>query len=261
MSQQTATQPGLTDLLAGFLNRQAQAEAEGLANLGPGAEVTPYEAGPVQPVDAKLAWEEAVAAASYFLPGVDTTSWAAPPHWVSIVSEREPAVALAFCVGNFPQLVRDFQGITHKANLTSFQPSRGRPMQVPALVDWAREAAGKKQMPRMLIGLGAMRLARNFDKAEAYAKDNEAVITPEWRDAWNNERAALAWDQGRTDAASALWSTLEPKLPVLFNRGMADLFQGNAAAGRAALSAAALQLPEHSAWRHLARLYVLLGTA
>jgi hypothetical protein len=260
MSQQTHAQPNLTELLAGFLNRQAQAGAEGLASLGPGAEVTPYEAGPVQPIDAKLAWEEAVVAASYFLPGVDATSWAAPPHWVNIVSEQEPAVALAFCLGNFPQLVRDFQGIVHKVNPGTFQPSPGRPMHVPALVDWAREAAARKQLPRVLTSLGALRLARNFDKAEAYIEANTPVMPREWRDAWNNEKAALAWDQGHADAAMAIWNTMEPKLPVLFNRGMAELFRGDAAAGRAALSEAALKLPENSAWHHLARLYILLGT-
>ena len=54
MSHQAPAQPGLTDLLARFLNKQAQAHTDGLADLGPGAEVTPYEAGPVQPIDAKV---------------------------------------------------------------------------------------------------------------------------------------------------------------------------------------------------------------
>jgi hypothetical protein len=52
---------------------------------------------------------------------------------------------------------------------------------------------------------------------------------------------------------------MEPNVPGLFNRGMAALFLGDGAAGRAALNEVVSQLPEQSAWHHLARLYVLLG--
>ena len=51
MSHQTPTQPKLTDLLANYLTHQAQAQVKGLADWGAGSEVTPYEAGPVQPID------------------------------------------------------------------------------------------------------------------------------------------------------------------------------------------------------------------
>ena len=50
----TTVQPSLEVLMAGYVRRQAEAAALGLA-AEPGAEVTPYEAGPVQPIDPKLA--------------------------------------------------------------------------------------------------------------------------------------------------------------------------------------------------------------
>jgi hypothetical protein len=259
MSKETTAQPRLTELFARLLNKQAQAQVEGLADLGLGTEVTPYEAGPVQPVDARLAWEEAVAAAPYFQPGVDATKWPTPPHWASLVASHEPAIAVAFCLGNFPQLVRNFHLLAQKTKLADFQPTGGRPMRVPALLDWAQQVAVKKQMPHMLLALGSLRLANSFDQAEAFVKSNEPHIPREWRASWNNEKAALAWHQGRAEAARDLWSAMEPNVPVLFNRGMADLFLGNTAPGRAALSEVVAKLAEHSAWHHLARLYVLLG--
>ena len=81
------------------------------------------------------------------------------------------------------------------------------------------------------------------------------LIPAEWRAAWTNEKAALAWHQGQTESARALWSAMEPSVPVLFNRGMAALFLGETAQGRAALDEAIARLPESSAWHHLARLY------
>jgi hypothetical protein len=259
MSHETPTQPGVTELLARFLNKQAQAHASGLAEPGTSAEVTPYEAGPVPHIDATSAWQEAVAVAPFFQPEADTKKWPAPPHWSSLVSAHEPTVALAFCLGNFPQLVRDFHLILQKTSLTGFLPSAGRPVPVPALVDWAQQVAAARQYPHVLLALGALRLARNFKQAAAYAEANDALIPREWRAAWNNEKAALAWHQGQTDSARALWNTMEPNVPVLFNRGMAELFLGNTVGGRAALDQVIAALPESSAWHHLARLYVLLA--
>jgi hypothetical protein len=48
-------------------------------------------------------------------------------------------------------------------------------------------------------------------------------------------------------------------VPVLFNRGMAALFLGDAAEARTCLNQAVQQLPEESAWHHLGRLYLALA--
>jgi hypothetical protein len=256
MSQQTPAQPKLTDLLARFLNQQAQAQRDGLTDLGLGAEVTPFEAGPVQPIDPRLAWEEAVAAAAYFQSGLAAKEWPVPTQWGSLVADQEPAVALAFCLGNYPQMVRNFHLILQKAKPAHVPASPGR--SIPALVEWAGQVAAKRQYPQVLLALGILRLAKNFEPAQAFVQSNDALVPPEWRAAWNNEKAALAWHQGQSPAALAIWDAMEPAVPVLFNRGMARLFQGNNAKGRTSLNEVIAQLPETSSWHHLARLYLTL---
>ena len=60
MSHETAVQPKLNDLLTRYLEKQAEAQAVGIASYD--SEVSPYEVGPVQPLDPKLAWDEALTA-------------------------------------------------------------------------------------------------------------------------------------------------------------------------------------------------------
>jgi hypothetical protein len=265
MANETSVQPTMSDLLARLLKDQAAAHADGLAGFEAGAEVQPFEAGPVQPIDAKLAWDEALAAVPYFCPSQtqsksrrDADSWQAPPHWPNLVAAHEPVLDLAFCVGNFPQLVRNFHMVLQKANLTQWKPSPGRPVSAPALEDWARNVTNAQQFPQALVALGALRLANQRDAAAALVAALNAAIPQEWRGAWENEKAALLWQRGETQQARDLWHKQEPTVPVLFNRGMADLFLGNSAAARQSLEVVVLQLPESSAWHHLARLYLLL---
>ena len=221
--------------------------------------MTPYDAGPVQPIDAGVAWTEAIASAACFQPVFDAKTLTVPPEWVSLVAGHEPAVALAFCMGNFPQLVRNFHLILQSAAPPRLSVNSGRAAEVPALVDWARKVGAKKQYPQVVLALGCLRLAKNFPQAEALIAEHDALVPGEWRAAWQNEKAGFAWHQGRAEGARDIWNALEPCVPVLFNRGMADVFGGDVVRGRATLDAVAEQIPETSAWHHLARLYALLG--
>src|SRR5437899_211599 len=124
MSHETPVQPRLTDLLARYLDRQAEAHAMGAA--AEPAEVTPYEAGPVQPIDPRLAWHEALAALACYGPSTEASSLPALPHWPTLVAGHEPVTALAFALGNFPQLVRSFQPLLHAAE-PSARPEPGVP--------------------------------------------------------------------------------------------------------------------------------------
>src|SRR5437879_6226423 len=108
MPYETSVQPRLGDLLAGYLARQADAQAAGIATFDD--EVTPYEVGPVQPLDPKLAWDEALAVLPLFVKG-SAQKRKAPPHWSQLVAGHESIVAIAFSVGNFPQLMRNFHTI------------------------------------------------------------------------------------------------------------------------------------------------------
>ena len=58
-------QPSLAEMFSRFLARQAEAQAAGIATAETG-EVVPFEAVAVQPVDARLAWDEAKSALSFF---------------------------------------------------------------------------------------------------------------------------------------------------------------------------------------------------
>src|SRR5581483_6735080 len=176
-----------------------------------------------------------------------------------LVSAHEPVVALAFCVGNFPQLLRNFHMILHKANLADLRPVAGRAVSAPALLEWAEAAAQKKEFPTLLLAVAALRLAKQYDKAAEFTAAHDAAVPAPYRAAWDNEKAALAWHRGHADEARKLWHTLPDSVPVLFNRGMADLFLGHTASARESLSQAVAQLSEDSAWHHLGRLYLTLA--
>jgi tetratricopeptide (TPR) repeat protein len=251
-------QPKLSDLMTRYLEQQANAHAAGLATFDPTLEVTPFEAGPVQPVDPRPAWEEAIAVLPYFQK-LEGKKLEAPPHWPNLVAAHEPVVALAFCVGNYPQLMRDLHLVLHKTRLTDLRPQPGRAVAAPALTEWAAEVAAQKRCPQMLLAAGALRLAKQYDDAEAYLTKHESAVPAEWRGAWANEAAALTWHRGRPGEALALWQAQTPSAPVLFNRGMASLFLGKLAEARAPLAEAVKQLPEADGWHHLGRMYLTLA--
>jgi hypothetical protein len=254
MSHETPVPPKLDDLLGRYLNRQAGAHAAGLAAFD-ATEVTPYEAGPVQPIDPQPAWDEALSA----LGEPSERKLAPPPHWPQLVSNHEPVVALAWCVGNFPQLVRNFHTLLHQAKAADLRPGMGRPVSAPALIEWAQQVAVPPKYPEVLLALGALRLAKQFDQADALIAAQRDKVPAKWRAAWENEVAALAWHRGQAEEARRLWRQASASLPVRFNRGMAELFLDNATEARQLLGDVVTQIPETSAWHHLARLYLTMA--
>jgi tetratricopeptide (TPR) repeat protein len=251
-------QPALGQLLARLLQRQAEAQAVGLAPVETG-EVTPYEASPVQPVDARLAWEEAIAVASYLVPDVNKRSLTVPPSWPQLVAAQEPAAAPAFAIGNYPQLVRDLHLLLHRFLPAELRPTGGRSLATPALLQWSEKAARQNKLPQALIAIGSLRLARQFDQAGQILANAQKEADAAWQPALLNERAALAWHQGQHADALALWNAAPESVPVLFNRGMACLFLDQPAQARSWLTRAVAQLPEGSAWHHLGRLNLTLA--
>src|SRR5436309_1831677 len=120
MSHETPVQPNLNDLLARYLAKQADAQAAGIATFD--REVTPYEVGPVQPLDPKLAWDETLLT----LGAAQPQRRQAPPQWSALVANHESVVAIAYCAGNFPQLMRNFHTILTEPNLSKMRPEAGR---------------------------------------------------------------------------------------------------------------------------------------
>jgi hypothetical protein len=252
-----ANQPDPTILLRGYLQRQADAHAQGLGVQTSG-EVVPYDAGPVQPIEPRQAWASAVAAAELLVPEGQAKTWKAPPCWATLVAGHEPTVSLSFAVGNFPQLIRDLHPLLQATDLTQFRPANTRPLTVPGLAEWATEVA-QKRTPQMVLAVGALRLAHWFDEAEKLLQEHDTGVPASWQPAWANEKAALAWQRGQGDEARRLWQSQPASVPVLFNRGMAALFLGATTEARAPLAQAVAQLPADDPWHHLGRLYMALA--
>jgi tetratricopeptide (TPR) repeat protein len=241
--------------MARYLQQRSEARAAGLVSDEAAGEVEPFEAAPVQTVDPRLAWDETLAALRYF-GKADTSAIKAPPDWPLLVASQEPAVALAFVVGNFPQLVRHVQPLLHTGKRAAMRPTGGRAISVPALQTWAGE---QTSYPAVLLALGSLRLARQFEQAGALLEKSCATVSATWRAALANEEAALAWHAGKVDEALKLWNKMEDCVPVLFNRGMAALFMDMRADAAKAFKKVVRELPEESAWHHLAQLYLALA--
>jgi hypothetical protein len=253
----TQTPQSLADLFRDYLNRQIAAQTEGFCSADADGQVVPHEAVPVQPVDPRLAWEDSLAAVRHF-PAARTESWQVPPDWPALVAAHEPAVALAFCIGNFPQLVRNLHPLLNGGDLAVLRPSANRPVSAPfSLLEWATESRG---YPQILLAAGVLRLARHFEEAEQLLH-SKSKIPASWQPVRDNEEAALAWHRGRAEEALALWQAQKDSVPVLFNRGMASLFLGRTAEARTPLAEAVAQLPDTSAWHHLGHLHLALADA
>jgi hypothetical protein len=252
-------QPPLTDLFGDYLRQQVSRQTAGLGRADSTDEVVPFEAVPVQPADAKLAWEEAVAVARYSQSGMTMPTWSPPPDWPAIVSSQEPAAALSFSFGNYPQLVQNVRSLLHATDLATLRPVEARSTAAPSVREWAAAVVKQPESPQLLLVVGILRLTKQFEEAAELLKHHRAIQFADWQAAWANEEAAVVWHRGQVQQAADLWEKQAPSVPVLFNRGMAALFLGKSAAARSSLTEAVDQLPEKDGWHHLGRLYLTLA--
>jgi len=222
------TPPPLSDLFAEYLRGQTAAQSEGLGFAELRGEVEPFESVPVQPVDPKQAWADAVAVADHFTG--TKAEWTLPPDWPAMVAVQEPAVALAFALGNYPQMVRNLHPLLAGGDLVALRAGPTGADAAPALVEWAKKT---KTYPETLLAAGALRLAHDFDAAVVLLRQPPPA---EWQAVHANEAAALLWHAGRAEEAAERWRKQADSTPVLFNRGMAALFLGDAATAREALT-------------------------
>jgi hypothetical protein len=254
-----STPPSLAEMTARYLARQLDARALGLAAGTVTGEVVPHEAVPVQTVEPRLAWDEAVSVLKCFPSASPTQLMAPPPDWATLVACQEPAFALAFCAGNFPQLVRNLLPLMRTTDLSTLQSTAARPASISTLTAWAAEKPREQSFAQTILGLGVLRLGREFDEAAQMVHQLDGQVPGEWQAAWANEKAALLWHRGQPEEALALWQGQTPNAAVLFNRGMATLFLGKPKDARPVLTEAVAQIPEERAWHHLGRLYLALA--
>jgi hypothetical protein len=251
--------PQLTDLMARYLQGQVIAHQDGMVVPDQLGEVVPFDAAPTQPIDPRLAWDEALLAIRCFSAGVEVRSLSAPPDWPALTAMRESEIALAFSSGNFPQMVRNLQPLLQPGGPMGIdRPSEN--LAIPAtLRGWVETVTRGGEYPSLILAAGVLRLTRQFDAATDLLDRHNARVPAEWQSAWANEKAALAWHRGQLDQAAALWASQPESVPVVFNRGMAALFLGKPVDACFALTQAARQLPENSGWHHLSRLYLALA--
>lgn len=250
------TMPALPELLDRYLRKQTDSHNLGLGVSYPTSEVEPFEAVPVQPVDAALAWREGHRALDWYQPAKVFSVRKAPSEWPALVASLEPMAAVPLCAGNYPQLARDFHVLLGATDLGALLPNSHPTVPAAQVMPNAKSAT---ILDRMMI-LGMYRLARSFESTQAMLDRLRADDTnSEWQSALANEEAALAWHSGRTQQAAELWAKQTDSLPVLFNRGMSGLFLGRASQARNYLQQAVALLPEEDAWHHLGRLYLTLA--
>jgi hypothetical protein len=251
--------PSLADMTARYLEAQVSARAAGLGVTDETGEVVPHEPVPVQPIDPRLAWKEALAVLSTFRPDIETADSPAPPAWAAVVGGQEPAFALALCVGNFPQLVRHLQPLIQSPSLAGLRPGTSPSGVLPAQTGDRAGVSRVSGSPQALVALALLRLERKFEHAAEALQRHRETDAGEWQAALANEQAALAWHRGQVDEAERLWQAQPSSPAVLFNRGMAALFGDRPAEARPLLAKAVAQLPHDSGWHHLAALYLALA--
>ena len=258
MTPQAPSQPNLDDLLTRYLRRRTEAQQQGVASFDVG-EVTPYDAGPVQPIDAKMAWDEAKMALAVGTHSAREAYSKAPPSWAQLVATHEPVVALALCVGNFPQLVRNFHQISHKADLASLRPQAGRAAVIPGLEAWVGKAEASEKPRNGCWPWACCDWPSSSRRPTASSRRTTRVFRRRRGAPGRMRRPPWSGIGATPRRRGNCGKRQEETVAVLFNRAMADLFLGRTEAARGELSRVIEQLPESSAWHHLAHLYLTLA--
>jgi len=185
---------------------------------------------------------------------------AVPGDWGRLIVRQESVAALPFAIGNYPQRVRELGALIQTGDLNSLLTKNVEVEEASKpLVDWCKKQVDAGTMPQAMIAASLYRVSGDLAKA-GDALESLAKKAPfEWTTTLENERAALMWESGKFAEARALWNSLPDTNPVIFNRGMASLFMGEPKSAIVQFGKLADQLPETSAWHHLASLYLALA--
>ncbi len=260
--RQTAVPDGLSlsALLARYVETQIEAHREGSLFTELPDDVQLHDPGAQPLLDVRQVWGEAMLALRY-------SPFGAKPvlpvfqDWSVLATAQEPVVALPWCVGNYPQMVRALTPLLEGVRLPSHPVPLSRPAPLASIRSWIQRIVPRCGPAGVLTVVGMLRLAHAFEEARTLL-DQENPADASWADAWQNERAALAWHTGRVQEAIALWgSGSGTHMPTVFNRGLAALCQGQLAEARKNLQMVVAAIPETGGWHHLGHLYLTLTEA
>ncbi|HMP01850.1 MAG TPA: hypothetical protein PKD86_14075 [Gemmatales bacterium] len=246
MSSSLQGQPSLAELVQAHLGYAWTPRPEG--------EVEPHQAALLPRWPAQSLWPEAVTAGRMLATPDRTAHWdqlACPPAWAEWIAKQPVRRAIPCALGLAPQFLAEVAPLLERGweALAEAQPG-------PAL-------SSSEAPADPLLAAALARLAGDFSLAAQLLAAAEPQIPVADRPVWENERAALAWEEGRADEAAALWRspTLAETAVGRFNLGLYLLRRGERAAALPLLEAASAQFPVHTGWHHLAELYRCLASA
>jgi tetratricopeptide (TPR) repeat protein len=262
--------PQLSELFTDYLRRSI-AEPQ-LHQALPESEVELHQAASLALVEPRQALQDATTAATWLLDKVSAAAFRSlqmPPGWALLVRNQEALCAIPFCLGYYPQMLRDvgplLAGNARAALLAA-------PNQSAAMTDVVAWAEAKLRAGRWAESLFAVAVLRSWGQHDAARKFFGAVaqfVPASWDVLVQNEKAALSWSAGDRQGAANLWAEVASQktgasraasTPVLFNRGLAALVAEQFEEARKFLSQAVESLPDGSAWHHLGRVYVSLAS-
>src|SRR5262245_55447592 len=247
--------PSIRDLTVSFLKRNE--EAEGVFSALAFGEVELHEVSVAFRIEPRQAWHDGLRALKAF---GHTSSISAPAAWAEIVARQTPVAAVPFAAGNHPQRVRDLNALLQNEDLIRLRPEHAESSAASnGLKNWAAQQIRKGDPHLVMVVAGALRAAGDLDAAAAALAELRSRTPPVEQPAIANEEAALLWDRGEWEKAVAIWQSLPESVPVLFNRGMADLFLGRSEEARNSLRKAIADLSEDDPWHHIASLYLALA--
>ncbi len=259
-------QPDLGQLMARFLKQRSGEELAGtLIPADLTSEVETHQAGTATAIDPRMALEEATECVRFLdqelAEGFSIQSLKKLPDWAMLVRNHESHLAIPFCLGNFPQLMRSVSPLMQTDSFSPLRPAGMRPIPVSGVAEWGEQMLNKGRVAEALFAAAALRLAGQFPTATSLLTKIRDQVMGEYEDLLLNEEAALAWQQGRAEQAAERWAEHpQADSPVLlFNRGMAALFLDRLAEAKTLLAQAVEAIPESSSWHHLGRLYLTLA--
>lgn len=250
-------QPTIAELTSQVVSWSQDAEMLAAAADALG-QVEPHEMTAGLRTDPRTAWTQAMEAlgtSAEQLKGVTL-----PGEWGRLVVRQDVVAALPFAIGNYPQRVRELGVLVQATDLTQLLMNSPEMETAPkGLADWCKKQLDAGTMPQALIAVALYRASRDYVTAEKMLTSLTNKVPFEWQTMLENERATLLWERGFHSQARDLWHSLPTTNPVLFNRAMADLFMGHAETAKTEFRQLLTQLPESSAWFHLASLYLALA--
>jgi tetratricopeptide (TPR) repeat protein len=241
--------------IASLMGRYLASRQESVTCIEPDlSEVEPHDAATGFRAAIHTTWAETTAV--FRLLGLKSERVSAPPEWAAFVASDEVGLS-PFAAGFAPQRLRL---PTQMNGLQSFGPRISNAQNFSTLRGWVRKTLRSQSATQLLVAAGIATSLGDWSDAESALNAAESLCTKEWSTAWQNQKAAMLWRKGDHQAAISIWSSLPHHGLKCFNLGLAQWQLGQTAEAVKLLEEAADQLPEHSGWSHLARLYATLAS-